>query len=55
MNKMLDILPTYAEDRSVIVIIISSPEKKPISDEELADAMFEYARFIDYKSEDLKN
>jgi len=55
MNYTLDIMPTFAEDGSVITVIISSPEKKPISEDELADALYEYAHYLVDKEPETKN
>lgn len=55
VNEVLDIMPTFAEDRSVITIIVSSPTKVAISDEELSDILFEYARILQETDPEVPN
>lgn len=55
VNEVLDIMPTFAEDRSVITIIVSSPTKVAISDGELSDILFEYARILQETDPEVPN
>ena len=55
MNYQLDIIPTYSEAGNVITVIISSPTEDPIRQEELIDALREYALYLEGIEEEARN
>lgn len=52
MNNTLELLLLDNPDGSVVSLVVLSPEQKPISDRELADALRNYADLLDTDEQD---